>query len=329
MSLSNTEYDEILRSYEEKQTKNRLNADKRKEEIYGKDSRLSEIDSAIASLAVEQAEKILSGDKNALSDMHEKMEELRREKREILKGLGCDEDVFAPSYECPDCRDTGFIDGKRCHCFRQKRIDRIYQQSNLSQILLRENFDHFSLDYYSDDPAERDESGDTPYEAAKHAVDKCYRFIESFGSEFHNLLFYGTTGVGKTYLSNCVAKALLDAGYSVVYFTAPQLFDILEQDVFGKDASAKEMRKNIDDVDLLIIDDLGTENVNSFTSAQIYRILNERMLKEKSTVISTNLQIGELRDHYSERSFSRILGVYTLIRLFGADIRLQKLQKKR
>ena len=329
MSLTNTEYDEILRAYEEKQVKNRLNADKRKQEVYEKAPRLSEIDSAIASLAIEQAEKLFSGDNHALSDMHEKMEKLCLEKREIIENLGYTEDFFEPSYECPDCRDTGFIEGKRCHCFRQRRIDRIYQQSNLSGILLRENFDHFSLDFYSEDPADQDENGDTPCDAAKRAVDKCYRFIESFGNEFHNLLFYGTTGVGKTFLSNCVAKALLDAGYSVVYFTAPQLFDILEQDVFGKDASAKAMRNNINDVDLLIIDDLGTESANSFTSAQIYRILNERMLKEKSTVISTNLQIGELRDHYSERSFSRILGVYTLVRLFGADIRLQKLQKKR
>ena len=324
MALSNTEYDEILRGYERKQSENLSLSLKRKDEVYEKDPRLGEIDSSIASLAVEQTEKFLSGEESALADMHRRMEELQSQKKELLKALGYEPDFFEPVYECPDCKDTGFQNGKRCHCFRQKKIDRIYKQSNLSRILQKENFDHFSLDFYSDSERDRDEKGETPLEAAETAVEECYRFIESFGKEFRNLLFYGTTGVGKTFLSNCVAKALLDAGFSVVYFTAPQLFDILERDVFGKDPSAKEMRRLIDEVDLLIIDDLGTESANSFTSQQIYRILNERMLKEKSTIISTNLQIGELRDHYSERSFSRILGVYTLVRLFGADIRLQK-----
>lgn len=324
MALSSREYDEILRAYDRKQAENRRIQSERKKEVYEKDPRLAEIDDKIASYAVSQAEKLLSGNENTLEEMRSEIEALSRKKRELLEALGYAEDYLKLPCDCPDCGDTGFVNGQRCHCFKKAEIDRIYQNSNLMKVLERENFSHFSLDYYSKDPGKQSEKGETPYDAAASAVDTCYRFIEGFGKEYQNLLFYGTTGVGKTFLSNCVAKALLDAGYSVVYFTAPELFDILEQDKFGKSLSARNITEHIGEADLLIIDDLGTEIANSFTSGQIFRILNERMLKEKSIIISTNLQIGELREHYSERSLSRILGSYTLVRLFGDDIRLRK-----
>ena len=159
-------------------------------------------------------------------------------------------------------------------------------------------------------------------ETAKDAVAKCKDFIRHFDDEFSNLYFYGDTGIGKTFLSNCVAKELMDSGHSVIYFTAFQLFDILSKGVFDEDAVAAH--RNIFTCDLLIIDDLGTELANSFTTSQLFLCLNERILRKKSTVISTNLGMTQLADIYSERILSRISSYYTLIKLFGDDIRILK-----
>ena len=149
-------------------------------------------------------------------------------------------------------------------------------------------------------------------------------FVNQFDTTFANLYFFGDTGIGKTFLSNCIAKELLDLGHSVIYFTAFQLFDILSKGVFEKDADAIATHQNIFDCDLLIIDDLGTELSNSFTTSQLFLCLNERILRQKSTIISTNLNMNQVADIYSERVLSRISNSYTIIKLFGDDIRLKK-----
>ena len=135
---------------------------------------------------------------------------------------------------------------------------------------------------------------------------------------------YGDTGVGKTFLSHCIAKELLEQSYSVIYFTASQLFDILAKNTFDKDADAGLVHDHILDCDLLIIDDLGTEFANSFTTSQLFICLNERILRKKSTLISTNLALEDIRNIYSERIFSRITSTYTVLRMTGDDIRIQK-----
>jgi DNA replication protein DnaC len=155
-------------------------------------------------------------------------------------------------------------------------------------------------------------------------VEECQHFIRDFENKPKNLFFYGNTGVGKTFLSNCVAKELLDNGYSVIYFTAFQLFDILSKGVFEKDADAIAAHQNIFDCDLLIIDDLGTELSNAFSTSQLFLCVNERILRQRSTIISTNLNLNQVSDTYSERTFSRVLNNYNLIKLFGDDIRIQK-----
>ena len=323
MPLSNTQYDEIIRTYDARQLRNKREQEKKLRYAYQKIPRLREIDEAIASCSVAQAKKMLDGDALALSDLKEQIANYRAEKQELLTRYDFPDDYFEPSYTCRDCKDTGFIDGKRCHCFRQAAINLIYAQSNLKEILIKENFSTFSFEYYSDtqvNPA----TGLTSLETAKDAVAKCKDFIRHFDDEFSNLYFYGDTGIGKTFLSHCVAKELMDSGHSVIYFTAFQLFDILSKGVFEKDEDAVAAHRNIFTCDLLIIDDLGTELANSFTTSQLFLCLNERILRKKSTVISTNLGMTQLADIYSERILSRISSYYTLIKLFGDDIRILK-----
>lgn len=325
MPLSNSQYDAILREYDARQIKNQHELSRRIQLAYKEVPRLKEIDDAIASCSVAQARKLLDGDLTALASLKEQLAAYRLQKEKLLASLGYPADYFLPSYTCPACKDTGFIDGKRCHCFKQAAINLVYTQSNIQDILTVQNFKNFSFDYYSDEDV-NPATGLSSLATAKDAVAKCMDFIKNFDNEFSNLYFYGDTGIGKTYLSNCVAKELLDSGHSVIYFTAFQLFDILSRRIFDKEEDAIEAHKNIFDCDLLIIDDLGTELANSFTTSQLFLCINERILREKSTIISTNLGMNQLADLYSERVLSRISSHYTLIKLFGADIRILKRQ---
>ncbi len=323
MALSNAQYDEIIREYDARRIYNQHIVEQRRSELYKEEPRLAEIDDTIASYSVSQALKILEGDTNALSELKDELKNLQKSKADIMRTLGYDENYFTPPYRCPDCRDTGYIGNKRCHCFEQAAIDLVYTQSHLKEVLQKENFKTFTLDYYSKDYID-ESTGISAYDRAKMALQIAYNFIEHFETENQNLFFYGNAGVGKTFLSNCIAKELLDRGHSVIYFTAAQLFDIFEKDVFKKDTNSGEARQNIYNCDLLIIDDLGTEVANSFTASQLYLCVNERMLRKRSTIISTNLNMRQISDHYSERTFSRISSNYTTVRFFGEDIRLVK-----
>lgn len=325
MSLSNSQYDTIIREYHAKQIKNKHMVEGRMKEVYGKDPRLKAIDNAVSSCSLLQARRLLNGDVTALSNLRSQLSDYKQQRLNILKELGYSEQYFEPSYECPDCKDTGYIGNERCHCFKQRAIDLVYTQSNIRSILKNENFDTFSYDYYSkteSNPA----TGLTALETMQNAVKDCRKFIHEFDISFSNLFFYGDTGVGKTFLSNCVAKELLDTGHSVIYFTAFQIFDIFKRNTFYK-ATEEEIiaaHQNIFDCDLLIIDDLGTELPNTFTVSQLFLCLNERMLRKKSTIISTNLTLHQIAEIYSERTFSRISSSYIILKLFGDDIRIQK-----
>lgn len=323
MALTNTQYDELIRQYNAKQIHNQHIMDARKNEVYSQNTALSSIDSKISSISVLQAKKLLDGDESALAELRQQILTLKEEKSAILRALGYPDDYFTPPYTCTDCKDTGYIGSKRCHCFNQAAIDLVYTQSNLKNILKEENFKNFSYEYFSPDiinPA----TGLTSLETIRNATKECHKFIDSFDAVFSNLFFYGDTGVGKTFLSNCIAKELLDQGHSVIYFTAFQLFELLGRNVFHRETDINFTHQNIFDCDLLIIDDLGTEMSNSFTTSQLFLCLNERILRKKSTIISTNLNIPQLVEIYSERTFSRISSNYTMIKLFGEDIRIQK-----
>lgn len=325
MALSNYQFDEIMRGYDARRLHNKRILDERIRLTYLKEPRLKEIDHAISSCSVSCAKKLMDGDNAALDLLHARIADYRKEREELLAKLGVPSDYFDPIYTCPDCKDTGYIDGRKCHCLKQSIIDMVYTQSNIKEILERENFQNFSYEYYSDkdhNPA----TGLSALATMQNAVKECHTFIDDFDNKPKNLFLFGETGVGKTFLSNCVAKELLDRGYSVIYFTAFQLFDILSKGVFDKDADAIAAHQNIFDCDLLIIDDLGTELSNSFTTSQLFLCVNERILRQKSTIISTNLSMNQIADVYSERTLSRILSSYTTIKLFGDDIRIRKRQ---
>lgn len=321
MPLTNTQYESIIRTYDKQQAENNYRLQMRKEELYKAEPRLAQIDEDIATLSFSQAEKMLSGDASALVTLKSSIAALSQEKAQLITSMGYPSDYLQLQYHCVDCKDTGYINGQKCHCFTQAAIDMIYTQSNIKNVLEEENFDHFNYSLYSNkdvDPL----TGLTPLENIQQAVQISKTFIQNFDSQGGNIFLYGGTGVGKTYLSNCIAKELLDANHSVIYFSATQLFEVFKKNAYEKSSEAAEDYQNIFDCEVLIIDDLGTEVPNNYTNSQLFMCINERIIRKKSTIISTNLNFNEMIDTYSERTFSRISKNYTILKLFGEDLRM-------
>lgn len=323
MALTNFQYDQIMRTYEQHRLEDEYRRRRRYNSITGKLPEIRELDNQISALSLKQARRLLDGDQSALDTLKAEIHALSQKKLALLQENGYPSDYLDLHYTCPDCRDTGYIGNQKCHCFKKAVIDLLYTQSNLREILEKENFDTFSLEYYSSNHIDS-LTGRSSREAVEIALNSCREFTRTFGSEFRNLLLYGDTGVGKTFLSHCIARELLDQSYSVIYFTAAQLFDIFARNTFRREEETGFDYEHIYGCDLLIIDDLGTEMANSFTNSQLFICLNERILRKKSTLISTNLSLEDLKNIYSERVFSRITSAYTVLRLTGDDIRIQK-----
>lgn len=323
MSLTNTQYNTIMRRYQAQQLENQHILQQRIQQAYEQCPALKEVEDAISSVSIAKARLLLNGDDTALDSLKEELQGLIMQKERLLNDLGYPANYFEPPYRCKDCQDTGYIENKKCHCFQQASLDLVYRQSNMYTILQKENFDTFSYDYFSKENVDA-ATGLSSYENARNAYSTCKSFIQNFDSSFENLLIYGDTGVGKTFLTNCIAKELLDTEHSVIYFTTFELFQMFQQAAFHGNDTPNEDYQNLFECDLLIIDDLGTELTNSFTTSQLFICLNERILRRKSTIISTNLSLVQLTDLYSERIFSRITSHYTILKMFGHDIRVQK-----
>lgn len=322
MALKNTQYDSIIREYNKKQLYHRHIQDTRLHEIYEGLPEIKDLDESISSKSVDCAKKLLNGDQESLKVLKEEIKHLSSRRIQILESHGYPADYLELQYDCGDCQDTGYIGRKKCHCFKKAAVSLLYSQSNIKEVLEYENFDHFSYEYFSDskkDPV----TGMTPLSTVKMAEAESKEFITTFDTEFRNLFFYGDTGVGKTFLSNCIAKELIDSCHSVLYFSSFQLFDMLAKHTFHK-SEEEASYEYIFDCDLLIIDDLGTELTNSFVSSQLFLCINERLIRKNSTIISTNLPLNNLIETYSERTFSRISSNFKMIKLTGDDVRIQK-----
>lgn len=321
MSLQNFQYDIIMREYSRRQSQVQNELEEHRKEAFQKVPRLLEIDQTVASLSAEKIRTMLQGHHGSLEDLKEEIAVLADERKALLRKNGFSPDYLEPHYYCPLCQDTGYVDGHKCSCFKKAEIELLYTQSNLTEILQKENFEHFSFDYYSD-TMKNEATGLTERETARRAYDIARGFVRDFDGSFENLFLYGDTGVGKTFLSHCIAHELLESAHCVMYFSAFDLFDLLADSKFSRDKT--EGQEFVFDSDLLIIDDLGTELTNSFVSSQLFLCVNERIMRHRSTIISTNLELGEIQNVYSERTFSRICNNYIILKLTGEDIRMKK-----
>lgn len=323
MALLPHQYDEVMRQYDQLRLANRDRQQHRLEEVYRTIPGYKDLDEQIASLSVAAGKARIRGEQDAISKLHDQLASLSSEKKRLLSAYGFEANYLDPIYRCPTCHDTGYVNGDKCQCLKQAIVNHIYEQSSIRDILEKENFSSFSYQYYSTKP-EKDRP--SPRANMEAVVAACRTFIQEFDKmEKNNLLFLGNAGVGKTFLSHCVAYELINQGHTVLYLTAFQLFDLLKQHAFQKENSepATSMEYLLG-CDLLIIDDLGTELNNSFISSQLFLCMNERLLRKKATIISTNLSLGQLSQAYSERILSRIMEHYQILNIYGEDIRLKK-----
>lgn len=322
MGLKNDQYHELMRVYDRRQLENARELKERTDALYRQYPRLREIHDDLCANAAARARAKISGNAAAFSELDLKADDLKDEQARIYRAAGLSEADLLPRYRCPDCQDTGFIGGEKCHCFLQAAIDLLYTRSNIRDILSRENFDTLSMAYYSKEAPDGKRS---VYDDMTEKIRRCRKFVEDFDRLGQSLLFFGPTGVGKTFLSNCIAKALIETCHSVVYFSAIDLFDMFSKEAYSYDEDIREQTDQyVLDSDLLIIDDLGTERINAFTTGKLFYCINERLNSRKSTIISTNLDPKSIADIYTERIASRILSNYECIPLNGDDIRIMK-----
>ena len=244
---------------------------------------------------------------------------LQQERDWILESEGVDPDDLEQTAVCPRCGGSGYLGARMCECLAE--LCRQEQKKALMQAFGagKESFEKFRLDVYPDriDP----KLGISPRALMKRVYESAVSYTKTFSEGSDSLLFMGATGLGKTFLSGCIARAVADKGYSVCYVSAGKLFSDFETEKFRlKEDGA--LTGEYMETDLLIIDDLGTELINTFTASQMFYCVNERLNRNKGTIISTNLTLGELQDAFTERVTSRIMSRYKIIPLIGDDLRL-------
>ena len=281
--------------------------------------RLREIDQALRqSVAGAVAAAFRKGEDTtaAIAALKEKNLALQREREWILASAELDESVLDPPPFCPHCGGSGYVGSSMCECLRE--LCRQEQKKELSSLLGgKESFDGFRLDLY---PTEPDPNlGVSPRQLMERTFRRCHRYAREFGAGAPSLLFTGGPGLVKTFLSACIARAVADNGFSVVYDTAGKLFSDFEAVKFG--GNQQDLTRKYLQCDLLIIDDLGTEMTTQFTQSVLYRVLNDRLLANRPVIVSTNLSDQALRQRYSAAIASRLLGAFEVCLFLGQDIR--------
>lgn len=318
----------ILRQLERQRDRYESEAEQRRYQLTQAIPRLGEIDRELRATAAKAMRIAFASDNTSeeIEALKQRNLMLQAEKRSLMLQHGYPADYLAVAADCPICRDTGYHGSKLCDCVKRRAAD--IQKKNLSSLLPvdKETFETFRLDYYSTQPDNR--FSIAPREMAKFNFQKCTRFADQFGASYENLLLYGSAGLGKTFLSSCIARRVTERGFSVTYDTSISIFDQYNSVKFksGDFSSASQALERFHSSDLLIVDDLGTEMPSAFHTSCLYDLLSRRLMRRLPTILSTNLLPDELEARYSPAIASRILGEFTQLRFIGDDIR--KIRKK-
>lgn len=313
---------EIMLEYEKTRESNKAVFEETRKQIYTHFPRIKEIDSELEKAALKSCKMILQSDSAKAADaLKYETEKLLAERSEILKSAGLPEDCLSESFSCPLCRDTGWHNGKRCKCYAEKMQRIMHKRSNISAGKMH-SFEKFNTSLYPN--AVDAQYGISPRENAENILETAIEYCGKETGFSKQLLFYGSTGLGKTFTSECIAREFIKQGRDVFYTSAPKLFTIFEEYKFGKNTSAEARRtiEFISDVELLIIDDLGTEFRTQYIDSILFDIVNTRTSENKYMIISTNLTPDQLETTYSPRISSRILGNFETVLFLGSDLRM-------
>ncbi len=320
-------YREVEAEYEAIRRQNEAELAQRRENVFEKVPELSDLDSEIKMLGLKIYKiALMSADKEKeIENLRASQKNLLAKRDALLIENGFAPDELSERFRCSKCQDTGAVGTVPCECYKRKLVIKAYEHSNLSNQLKDQSFKTFDLSLYSDEVYET--YGVSPKEHMTAILKTCQAFVDNFEKTDRNLLFWGAPGLGKTFLSTCIAKELIKKGYSVIYETAYQTFSMLEELKFKKNEDTEKLKFKTDRLytcDLLILDDLGSEFKTQYTNAALFDILNSRLISGKKTVINTNLSVSEFESMYSERVASRILGHYLILHFIGDDIRYEK-----
>ena len=322
MGYNRENFNRIKQEYDEKYINAQRAASERLFEIHAKIPEIMRIDRVLGETGSKIMSIICSGDSDAkrkINRLKEQNADLIAARQELLVKCGYPADYTDVKYECEKCGDSGYVDTKMCECMKKKLVYAGYESSGMSRLLMEQKFDNFSLDYYKKDSE--------TYNNMRYVYGEMKSFAENFSSaNGESLALFGGTGLGKTHLSSAVAGRVIERGFDVVYTTAVSLISDFENRRFGTGMNAEYGdTERYTNCELLIIDDLGTEVINQFTVSCIYNIINTRLNKRLSTILSTNLTQGEFRQKYWDRITSRVFGEYQPLLFTGTDIRKQKL----
>ena len=315
-------HQQIEREYREIKQRNEEERKRRIALLYAKAPRLQELEEETYRTYSKLTAQLF-GEENLAEQTNQKIMELQEEKKRLLRREGYPEDYLDTVYTCEKCQDNGYIQTVPCECYKEKKRKYLYQAANLSPVMQTQSFDNFSFDFYSKEKLSAD--GQSAYNNAQSVYRDCSEFVQK--EEYKkgmNLFLYGAPGLGKTFLCSCIAQELLKKEIPVLYQTAYRLFSVLEDARFKKDETCEALARQFYEIPVLIIDDLGTEFVTSYTSAVLFDLINTRIQNKQSTIISSNLKMDELKQQYSERVQSRIFGEYKLLFFKGSDIRKQQ-----
>ena len=315
-------YTLALRELEEIREENKNILSFRHSEVIEKVPEIEEIETSLMKNGTALLECVLNK-RNDFEDIKKNIKALQKRKSELLKKAGFPDDYLDDIYTCTLCNDTGFVNGKRCSCHKMLILKHIRTNSNLTDYMRSQTFENFDFSLF------KDQDGAGILKTMRLLCDKAVKFSETFDKTGENILLLGNAGTGKTFISSCIANRTLERGKSVYYQTAYKLFEMFEDAKFQHINDNDEALRYIYNVDLLIIDDIGTEFVTQYTAATLFDIINSRLNEKKSTIISTNLSLNDIEDIYSTRVASRLTGEYTILKTMGSDLRpiIKKLKK--
>jgi DNA replication protein DnaC len=318
---------DLLRELESKRDARERVLAERRQQVYTRIPRVRQIDDTLRGTAAAVLRAALeAGDDPtaAVERLRDQNLALQQERTRLLLDHGMPADFLEDKPDCPLCGDLGYVGAVPCKCLKRMYAARLTAQLSTTLPIANQNFETFRLDYYSDKPDGR--MGISARENMEYNLDVCVEYAHHFHRESPNLLLFGSAGLGKTFLSTCIAGVVTAAGFSVAYDTAIHVLGSYESVKFGGVDAAEAQRaiRKFEHADLLILDDLGTELSTAFTTSVFYSLINTRLMTRRPMIINTNLQPNEFEKRYSAAIASRLLGDFTQLRFFGDDIRLQK-----